>query len=46
MSSRSESIAQRLHGGLDELIRQVREVEGQQPSVHETEEQLWRGMLA
>jgi hypothetical protein len=46
MSSQSESIAQRLHGELDELIGQVREVEGQQPSAHETEEQLWRGMLA
>jgi hypothetical protein len=46
MASQSESIAHRLHGELDELIGQVREVEGQQPSVHATEEQLWRGMLA
>lgn len=44
--SSSESIAHRLQGELNELIRQVREVEGQQPSVHETEEQLWQGMLA
>ena len=44
--SSSESIAQRLRGELDKLIRQVRTVEGQQPSAHETEEQLWQGMLA
>ena len=45
MSSNSESIAQRLHEELDELIRRVSQVEGKQPSVHETEEQLWAGIL-
>jgi hypothetical protein len=46
MSSDNESIAQRLHGELDALIRRVSEVEGEQPSIRDTEEQLWRGMLA
>jgi hypothetical protein len=46
MSSDSESIAQRLHGELDALIRRVSEIEGKQPSIRETEEQLWTGMLA
>jgi hypothetical protein len=46
MSSNSQSIAQRLHGELDELISRVSQVAGTQPSVHETEEQLWAGMLA
>ena len=44
MSSR-ESIAQRLHEKLDVLIGEVSEVEGKQPSVHETEERLWQAML-
>jgi hypothetical protein len=46
MTSNSESIAQSLHGELDELIRQVSQVDGGQPSAHETEERLWQGMLA
>jgi hypothetical protein len=41
----SESIAQRLHGQLDELIGEVRDVGGRQPSEHETEERLWQAML-
>jgi hypothetical protein len=45
MTSNSESIAQRLRGELDGLIRGVSKVEGEQASAHETEEQLWRGML-
>lgn len=45
MSSDSESIAHRLHGELEALIRQVSQVEGTQPSIRETEEQLWTGML-
>src|SRR5258706_3566241 len=45
MSSDNESIAQRLHGELDALIRRVSEVEGEQPSIRDTEEQLWTGML-
>lgn len=44
MSSNSESIAQGLHSELDELIRSVSQVEGAQPSAHETEEQLWKGI--
>ncbi len=46
MSSNTESIAQRLHGELDALIQQVSQVEGVQPSIRETEEQLWVEMLA
>ena len=46
MSSSSESIAQGLHGELDALIRSVSQVEGAQPSVQETEEQLWKGIRA
>src|SRR5579872_482713 len=46
MSSHNESIAHRLHGELDGLIGQVSQVEGVQPSIRETEEQLWVGMLA
>lgn len=46
MSSEQESIAQRLHGELDVLIRQVSQVEGRQPCIRDTEEQLWAGMLA
>ncbi len=46
MSSDSESIAQRLHKELDVLIRRVSEIEGKQPSIRETEAQLWAGMLA
>ncbi len=45
MSSNEESIAHRLHKELDGLIRQVSEVEGEQPSIRDTEEQLWTGML-
>jgi hypothetical protein len=44
MSSNRESIAQGLHSELDALIRSVSQVEGAQPSVHETEEQLWQGI--
>jgi Uncharacterised protein family (UPF0236) len=43
--SSGESIAQRLHGQLDELIREMQAVEGQQASLHETEERLWQSML-
>jgi hypothetical protein len=46
MTSNSENIAHSLHGELDELIRQVSQVDGGQPSAHETEERLWQGMLA
>jgi len=46
MSADHESIAQRLHGELEGLIRQVSQVEGTQPSIRDTEEQLWAGMLA
>jgi hypothetical protein len=45
MTSNGESIAQSLHEELDGLIMRVRQVEGSRPSAHETEEQLWRGML-
>jgi hypothetical protein len=41
MTSNSESIAQRLHGQLDELIKQVSETQ----SAHRAEERLWQGML-
>ena len=43
--SSSESIAQRLQGKLDELIREVQDVEGKSESLHETEERLWQSML-
>jgi hypothetical protein len=46
MSSHNESIGHRLHGELDGLIGQVSQVDGVQPSIRETEEQLWVGMLA
>src|SRR5437016_3162084 len=46
MSSNSESLAQRLHGELDALMRRVSQVNDVQPSIRETEEQLWSGMLA
>ena len=46
MSADRESIAQQLHGELEVLIRQVSQVEGPQPSIRDTEEQLWAGMLA
>src|ERR1022692_1290630 len=46
MSSTIESITQQLHGELDDLIHKVSKVEGVTSSVHETEEQLWVGMLA
>ena len=46
MSSDCASIAQRLHGELEGLIQQVSQVEGAQPSIRDTEEQLWAGMLA
>ena len=45
MSSNKESIAQQLHGKLDEFINTLSEVQGAQPSVHDTEEQVWDGML-
>jgi Uncharacterised protein family (UPF0236) len=43
--SSGESIAHRLHGKLDELIREVQDVEGKGESLHETEERLWQSML-
>ena len=46
MFSNAESIAQGLKGALDGLINSVRTVEGQQPGIYETEEQLWIGLLA
>src|SRR6266481_5631570 len=46
MTSNDESIAHSLHGELAELIRKVSETEGERRSVHETEEQVWQGMLA
>src|SRR5579864_7479685 len=46
MSSNRDSIAQRLHGKLNEFITTLSEVQGAQPSVHDTEEQVWDGMLA
>jgi hypothetical protein len=45
MTSNSESIAQTLHGQLDELIKQVREPQGGRQSAHRAEEWLWQGML-
>lgn len=45
MTSKSASIGQRLHGELDALISRMSQVDGAQPSAHETEEQLWQGML-
>jgi hypothetical protein len=44
MSSR-ESIAQRLHTKLDDLIGEMQGVGGQAESLHETEEGLWQSML-
>lgn len=44
MASTSESIAQELHGELEALIRSVSQVEGAQPSAHETEERIWQGI--
>ncbi len=46
MASTNESIAQRLPGALDALSRQGSQVEGAQPSIRDTEEQLGVGMLA
>ncbi len=46
MSSQRESIAQSIRSELDALIDAVSNVADKQPSVHETEEQLWKGMLA
>lgn len=46
MTSNRESIAQRLHEELDELIRHVSEPTGAQGSAHTAEEQLWQGILA
>jgi hypothetical protein len=43
--SSSESIAQRLHTKLDDLIGEMQEVGGQAESLHETEERLWPSML-
>src|SRR3954447_19232226 len=45
MTSNSESIAQRLHEELDDLISQVSRPGGQRQSAHTAEEQLWAGML-
>src|SRR5258708_27088013 len=45
MSSTMVSIAQKLHGELDDLIQSVSTVEGQQSSLHGIEEQLWTAML-
>ena len=45
MSSMIASIAQKLHGELDGLINRVSQVGEGQPSVHETEEQIWQGIL-
>ena len=44
MTSNNESIAQRLHEELDELIRQVSRVDTA-GTAHAAEEQLWQGML-
>jgi hypothetical protein len=46
MTSNSESIAQKLHDELDELIRQVSRPGEPPQSAHAAEEQLWQGMLA
>lgn len=46
MPSNSESIAERLRDELNTLISWVSKVTDTQSSVHETEEQLWVGMLA
>jgi hypothetical protein len=45
MPSNSESIAYRLHEELDELIRQVSQVDEAPASAHAAEERLWQGML-
>src|SRR5258708_5548155 len=45
MSSNRESIAQTLRGTLDGCIKMLSEVKGVQPSMHETEEQVWDAML-
>jgi hypothetical protein len=45
MTSNSESIAQRLHEDLDDLIRQVSRPAGQGRSAHAAEEQLWAAVL-
>lgn len=45
MSSTIKSIAQSLRGELDRVIDRVSQVDGEQPSLHELEEQLWREML-
>lgn len=46
MSSDKERIAQRLHRALDGLIGRMSEVEGNQPSIRDTEEAVWAGRLA
>ena len=46
MSSNRESIARTLNGTLNEIISRLSEVKGAQPSVHDTEEQVWEAMLA
>src|SRR6185369_9864271 len=43
--SSSESIAQRLHTKLNDLIGEMQGVGGQAESLHETEEGLWQSML-
>ena len=46
MSSNRESIARTLNGTLNEIINKLSTVKGAQPSVHDTEEQVWEAMLA
>lgn len=46
MSSQRESIAQSIRSEPEALIDAVSNVADKQPSVHETEEQLWASMLA
>ena len=46
MSSNRESIARTLNGTLNEIINKLSTVKGVQPSVHDTEEQIWEAMLA
>jgi hypothetical protein len=46
MSSTRESIAQSVRGELEALIGQVSQVEGTLPSIRDTEEQGWTGVLA
>ena len=46
MSSNRESIARTLNGTLNEIINKLSTVKGTQPSVHDTEEQVWEVLLA